>query len=421
MKLFFAEIIKIIESVVISFVSLFIKRNKKKLAFGSWLGNSYSDNSRYLLEHMLKAITDEDYTFYWVGNEKIKPMLPDDKRVIFLKLNSLSSIPKLLKCYYFFSSQFPSGDICDVNVFQNAKVVYLDHGIYIKLMGTDARYNGIEKDRWFSFVKRITGSERKLDYMIASSPLNGEANASAYGYLGISLKNNLCIGHPRNDYLFLNKKNEMEIKRVKKMFAKMLNYDPGKKVIIYLPTFRWNIEDTPSLFFADESETKPLQGLLENNNAILIEKSHNRLIRRKIMTDKEVIQNRNMFLLSSMVDTQELLLASDMLISDYSGCLLDYLILDRPIIDYVPDYEHYRDVDTGLRYELEDYSSGDTPRDLRQLTESIRDFLLGTDNYSKKRERNRNRFVSYELGNSSETLTNICIGKDSFNKHCLLG
>ena len=156
--------------------SCLIKRNPKWWAFGSWVGNAYSDNSKYLLEVALSEIKDPDYRFYWVGNEKIMDQLPSDERVIFLQLNSKKSYGILLRCMYFWATQFPSADISRYNVFHRGKIIFLDHGIPIKKYGTDVVTSAGKK--YTDIFRQITGATRKFDYQIASSPLHAEANAA---------------------------------------------------------------------------------------------------------------------------------------------------------------------------------------------------------------------------------------------------
>ena len=410
---------KVVKSVYYIFKSMFIKRNPKWWAFGSWLGNAYTDNSKYLLETAIGEIEDPEYRFYWVGNEKVRQFLPKDGRVFFLQLNSRESIGVLLQCKYFFSSQFPSADICEYNIFHGGDVIFLDHGIPIKKTGTDVV--GSKKKKHTDFIRRITGSTRKLDYQIASSPLHAEANARGHGYMGITLANSLCVGYPRNDYL-LNSNNPKEIQRLKLKYSQLFDYDLSKKVVLYLPTFRWKIENTPSLFFdKDKEHIQQLKNILKRHNAVLIEKSHNRLVRRDILVKRDsILHNDDLIFISSMVETQELLMMSDMMISDYSGCALDYLLLDRPMINYVPDYEEYRDNDTGLFYELDDFAAGPTPRCFEQLLSEIENFFRGEDKYQDKRARNRNRFLTYEHGEASKDICQICTGKQPVEKFCFL-
>ena len=410
---------KVVKSVCYIFKSMFIMRNPKWWAFGSWIGNAYTDNSKYLLETAVREIQDPEYRFYWVGNEKVRQFLPEDNRVIFLQLNSKESIPVLLQCKYFFSTQFPNADICGYNIFHGGDIIFLDHGIPIKKTGTAVV--GAKEKKPMDFVRRITGATRKLDYQIASSPLHAEANAHGRGYMGITLANSLCVGYPRNDYL-LNCNNTEEIQRVKLKYSDLFKFDPSKKVILYLPTFRWKMENTPTLFFdEDKGHIQQLKDILTKYNAVIIEKSHNRLVRRDIHAKlDDILHNDDLIFISSMVETQELLMMADMMISDYSGCVLDYLLLDRPMINYVPDYEEYRDHDTGLWYELEDFTAGPTPRCFEQLLSDIENFFMGEDRYKEKRKRNRERFLTYEHGEASKNICRICTGKQSIDDFCIL-
>ena len=40
------------ESILLIIVSLFVKRNESYVAIGSWSGERYADNSRYLAEYL---------------------------------------------------------------------------------------------------------------------------------------------------------------------------------------------------------------------------------------------------------------------------------------------------------------------------------------------------------------------------------
>ena len=45
--------------------------------------------------------------------------------------------------------------------------------------------------------------------------------------------------------------------------------------------------------------------------------------------------------LASFMSSSELLVCADVLITDYSSIFFEYLLLDRPIVFFVPDYEDY--------------------------------------------------------------------------------
>ena len=100
-----------------------------------------------------------------------------------------------------------------------------------------------------------------------------------------------------------------------------------------------------------------------------------------------------------------MLLFTNILISDYSGAYLDYLLLDRPIIHYVYDYEYYKNVDSGLYYDIEDFSAGFVAYTFEELIESLSSVLEGIDPYKTKREYVKNKYMTYEIGKASDIIT----------------
>ena len=76
------------------------------------------------------------------------------------------------------------------------------------------------------------------------------------------------------------------------------------------------------------------------------------------------------FLAPSDLDIQELLAASDAIITDYSGVFFDFLTTDRPIFYYVPDREEYL-AQNGLYLDL-DHMPGPVFEDLQTLIEHLR-------------------------------------------------
>lgn len=96
----------------------------------------------------------------------------------------------------------------------------------------------------------------------------------------------------------------------------------GKKVVLWAPTFRGNA--------AKAGNTTSIPGesqvnlLAQNSDIYLIKSLHPHMSKH----------NRGM-------STRELMVCADLLITDYSSVFFDYLILDRPIIFYAPDYDKY--------------------------------------------------------------------------------
>ena len=68
-------------------------------------------------------------------------------------------------------------------------------------------------------------------------------------------------------------------------------------------------------------------------------------------------------------DPQELLFISDLLITDYSSCYIDYLLLKRPVIFYF--YDSYETEDNELYFTPQDHKVGDVCYSEEELLGSI--------------------------------------------------
>ena len=103
--------------------------------------------------------------------------------------------------------------------------------------------------------------------------------------------------------------------------------------------------------------------------------------------------------------TQTLLAASDVLITDYSSCFFDFLLLDRPIIHYLYDYDYYANKDRGLYYSYDEVNCGDVIFDEEHLLLSIEEALEHPDKDANLRKERRGRFQTYESEDSCKIIT----------------
>ena len=87
-------------------------------------------------------------------------------------------------------------------------------------------------------------------------------------------------------------------------------------------------------------------------------------------------------------DMAELLLVADMVLTDYSSCALDFIVMDRSALFYIPDWDNYaatRGVYFDVRQsqlmtaenqeDLEALIEGLTPEKVRENCAAIRDYF----------------------------------------------
>lgn len=396
------KIKQIFVSVLTVFLSFFVKRKENWYAFGSWRGELYIDNSRYLYEYIRKI--DDTCVCVWVGNGRVKSEILQHPKTKVFEKNSIGAIFALLKCKFMFCSQMHSDDLCDYNVFRKCVITYLHHGMPVKKWGADSAQghmyfcssNPIKK-----LIRKLTATDISYNWFATSSKLHEISNLSSLDYRGCKMEKNLQSGTPRNDFL-INATQDLS-DNIKKKYADLLQLDITKKIILYLPTFRR--KGTPTRSFVEglsDLEYEKIHKILFENDAILIEKNH--FVEDTHQTRGTIITRQDIVHVDQNVNVQEMLLICDLLISDYSGAFLDYVLLDRPVIHYAYDYEDYKNNDSGLYYEIEEFAAGDVVETFDELCVSLIEGLKKQSKDHEKRIGIRNRYMSYEKGKASKTI-----------------
>jgi CDP-glycerol glycerophosphotransferase len=140
----------------------------------------------------------------------------------------------------------------------------------------------------------------------------------------------MITGLPRNDELYHNK---YDIDNIKKK----LNIPKDKKVILYAPTVRGNN--------VDEDFRNFINPPIDFNNWKRILGEYVILFRAHYFVDKideiKGINLDNVINVTSYENLNELMVVSDLLISDYSSIFFDYAILEKPMFCFAYDYDEY--------------------------------------------------------------------------------
>lgn len=159
----------------------------------------------------------------------------------------------------------------------------------------------------------------------------------------------------------------------------------GKTIVGYFPTWRDTGLDK-FLGATSSTQIQQLDQLLEQHDAILITKWHScsyqayqhRGVSQTAATIDQTLQtSTHIRPLAFSCDLNTILPYCDILVSDYSGALIDYLLLDRPIIQMAYDLEEYQ-IFTGLLPDYPHFCHGAGPLEtdfesfLAQLENTLR-------------------------------------------------
>lgn len=168
--------------------------------------------------------------------------------------------------------------------------------------------------------------EEQCDRVVTGSDFAERIYRTAFRYPG----KYLSAGIPRNDVLVEN--DPEKAKRVRKK----LGVPEGARLMLYAPTYRDNSMVIPKRAQMDMDRTLDALERRTGEKWLCLLRTH--YFSQGIELD---ISRERIIDVTKHPDMAELLLAADLIISDYSTAATDYILRDRPAIFYVADWEEY--------------------------------------------------------------------------------
>ncbi len=354
-------------------LSKYIPKDGRVWIFGSWFGESYSDNSRYLYEYLNKH--NPQIKAIWVSKNKEVVKYLRSKNLKAYRTYSLRSIFFSLIAKY---SVFVQSNQSDNLMFLNngkTKLIQLWHGIPIKKIGLDDKIYYKKNNRIAEFLFPFLKEE--YDLTIACSDMDAKSFSSAFITKRIEI-----TGYPRNDILISKLEKEKE-----------LGY-----IISYLPTFRGQVNEKIDLLTDYRFTVEYWDNLLKSLGAKLIIKLHPVNYPRDYLLKKINTSENICFMSNSYVecDTQHLLSITDILITDYSSVYLDFILTEKPIIFTPFDFERYIATQREFYYKYESVTPGPKCKDWYEVSEWVCKFIKNPNLYINERKYIADRFHRYK-------------------------
>lgn len=232
---------------------------------------------------------------------------------------------------------------------------------------------------------------RQPDFYLAGSEFFAEDTAKSF-----RLERGCFVptGLPRNDIFF------EEHPEISQKIRETYRIDPNSKLAIFAPTFRRGMKsDTFGMDF--DLVKKALQERFGGKWVILF-RNHNFVKGKKKYAGAVDV--------SVYHDMQELMYASDILISDYSSCLYDFIMSGKPAFVYATDLDYYRDYDRSFAYPFEKW-----PYPAARSNDELLDAIRGFDEkeYAEKVKRHLDDAGCYDDGKASQRVSEL------ISKYCL--
>lgn len=309
-----ANILYILRCVITPFIKLIPKKNNL-VVFTSWFGEKYIDNTKYLYEYLL---LDSKYDVYWLTKNKDVYALLKEKKHPVVMFSSLRALYLQLRARACFSTvQFS-----DFNTWLVCNTIYIDlgHGNMIKDPGS------ILVNKHSQRVQNYLLNNLKY-YAIVPSTF-----AKHYYKQIVPVNdNNIFISDFARNDVFI----DAQLRKDKNTIVEAIG--KGKRRILYMPTHR---SDGKVRF--DLEQILPLdliESLCLKTDSVFIVKKH--FYHRNEQVDLSKYSCIFDITNEDSIDPQVLLYQADLLVTDYSSCFIDYLLLHRPIIFFQFDYNYY--------------------------------------------------------------------------------
>lgn len=178
-----------------------------------------------------------------------------------------------------------------------------------------------------------------------------------------------------------------------------------KKLCLYAPTFR-NSSSTEQYGFDYVRVANALKSKFSGEWVIIL-RLHPNIRRFDVKNLPSFVKN-----FSRYDDVQELLCATDVLITDYSSIVYDFMLTDRPAFIYAKDFEDY-EKERGFLIDLKE-----TPfpiaRNIGELEKNILEFDYNS--YTKNVSDFKEKIGSYEDGQAGKRVVSWILEKNGETK-----
>lgn len=242
-------------------------------------------------------------------------------------------------------------------------------------------------------IKRFKDDGKNIDYLLVSS----ENLKSIYSKaLNVPTGKILSLGIPRTDHLI----NRQYLKATKdRLLSKKGEYE-GKKYILYAPTFR----DNERQFFKMNLDLYKMKEELGDDYTLLL-RLHP-IIRNNYSIPEDL---RDFVVDTKKYNINDLMLISDILITDYSSVVFEYALLNKPMIFFSYDYKEYTEESREFYFPYEDFVPGPIVYNTEDVIKSIK-----SNNFSMERIHEfGQRFCDYKDGKSTERFVNFFLKNSS--------
>lgn len=328
----------------------------------------FAHNTKYLFEYFLDK---EAYEIrYLLNNDQSIAKLQDKYGDFFID-NKNRSGRKFIKDadVWLLDSGMPTKNIFSM---RNKIIINFWHGVPIKKIGING-YTGLNKLRIYLQLKIF--SYFIFCYTATSQNI---ANIVAQSFV-LPISKVKVLGQPRNDLIHI----PVPKSKILELFP---DIEIRSRLVLYAPTWRkskygTSFDDAVQFFPFKNFDYSSFNHYLKQNNVVFFLRAHAlETVRIGKYSNIKILDN------DLCPNINDIINVFDLLITDYSGIFVDYLLLDKPILLLPYDLDQYEKV-KGLNFKFDTINPGPKITSYKHFIDQLLENLRYPNLYSNKRHK----------------------------------
>ena len=347
--------------------------DRPAVLFDVFSGSAVSDSPRAIFE----VLRDRDLGFelFWAV-EDVSMEIPDGARPLLLSSRRWYEV--LSEARFLVNNQhFPFY----FRKRPGQTYVQTWHGTPLKRLGNDIA-SPRQSRPYLALMRR---EATYWDFLLAQNDFAAERLPSALGYVGPVINE----GYPRNDVLTGDR-------AVARRTAARNKLGLRGRTILYAPTWRDRETDGGQYAFIDHLDHGELRRRFGDSVTVLVRGHANTRHARRPDAVEHVID------VTQHPDVNELILAADVLVTDYSSLMFDFCVTGKPMIFLTPDLATYRDQVRGFYLDFEHIAPGPFCQTTTQLAHHLDELGVIRTTYADRYDSFRRRFAPRDDGAAGE-------------------
>ena len=239
----------------------------------------------------------------------------------------------------------------------------------------------------------IRRESRRWSIMLSQNSHSTEQFRSSYAFTGTVLE----TGYPRDDRLAQAVVGDERNPVIVSASRASIGVPPGARVLAYAPTWR-----DAGVSVVDELDVHALAADL-GEDWVVVARGHT----RTHSLGGYGLGNDRVIDASKHPDINDVILAADLVVTDYSSLMFDTAVAQVPLAFFVPDLERYRDRERGFTFDFEREAPGPLLKTRSEVVSCAREISESGDSAAWVREHQdayaawRERFTPHDDGSAA--------------------